>query len=845
MNSAGKFMRRVCVGFAALLVPWCVWAQSAAPVPTAKPATSLPTISVPVPKQKPPRSAQPKRPPAKRAAPAPVHVRAPPVRERAPAPAPPPEVPAPVDGNDTIGTSPVPGSEIPREKIPANAHVMPGADFEHTRAPDLLAAIGQRLPGVSIGDQSGNEFQRDVSYRGFTASPVIGTPQGLAVYQNGVRINEVFGDTVNWDFIPESAIGRLALVPNNPVYGLNALGGAISIQMKNGFTYHGSEADVRGGSYGRIGATVQAGGQNGDVAAYFAADALNDAGWRDQSPSRLRRIFADLGTRGDGGEFHVSFTGADNFFGATAATPVQLLAQRWSSIYTVPQTTENSLAFLIASASLKPTDTLALQGLVYFRGFWQRHVDGNGTDAQNDGCPDPTFLCFPDLMGNLTNLIGGNGQPVPAAGPLAAPNVLGEIDRTSTATNGYGGSLQATITEKAFGRDNHLVVGTSLDHGHVQFGSAAELGVMNADQFPFVTGTGVIINQPSGDVAPVSLRADTTYIGAYATDTLDLTSRLSLTAGGRFNVALIKLTDEFGGPLSGNDQFMRFNPVVGATYKVLPNVTVYGGYSEANRAPTPLELACADPLRPCLIDTFLVGDPPLKQVVAHTYEAGIRGKADFRSYGYGQATWSLGAFHTQSDDDIINVASQLPNHGFFQNAGTTLRQGIEANVTYQQARWSTYANYSYVDATFQSVLLLSSPFNPAADPATGRILVTPGDHIPAVPRDRFKAGADYSVTDAWKIGADLNVVGSQYLMGDQSNQNPQVPTYWTVNLNTSYQLDKNVEVFGLVRNLFNRHYYASGTFFQTDSFPYLNLTDPRTFVPGMPLALYAGLRARW
>jgi iron complex outermembrane recepter protein len=833
-------MRRVCVGVAALLMPWAVWAQSSAPAPANLPATStaLPRINVPVPKQRPVRTTQHKRPPAKRTAPVRAPARAAPVA--------PPAAPAPADADgDTIGTSPVPGSAIARDKVPGNAQSLSAPAFDHARAPDFLAAIGQQLPGVSLGDQSGNEFQRDVKYRGFTASPVIGTPQGLAVYQNGVRINEVFGDTVNWDFIPETAINRLELVPNNPVYGLNALGGAISMQMKNGFIYRGAEAEVRGGLYGRIGATVQAGGQNGDFATYFAADALNDAGWRDQSPSRLRRIFADVGTRGDGGEFHLSFTGADNFFGAIAATPVQLLAQRWSSIYTAPQTTENSLAFLTASASVKPSDTLALQALAYYRGFWQRHVDGNATEARNDGCPDPAFVCFPDLNGNLNNLVGTNGQPVPATGPLAFPNVLAEIDRTSTATNGYGGSLQATVTEKLFGRVNHLVIGTSLDRGRVQFGSSAELGVMNANQFPFVTGTGVIIDQPSGDVAPVSLRADTTYIGAYATDTLDLTSRLSLTAGGRFNVALIKLTDELGDALNSDNQFMRFNPVVGATYKVLPNVTVYGGYSEANRAPTPLELACADPLRPCLIDTFLIGDPPLKQVVAHTYEAGVRGKADFRADGYGQATWSLGAFHTQSDDDIINVASQLPNHGFFQNAGTTLRQGIEANVAYQQARWSTYANYSYVDATFQSVLLLSSPFNPAADPATGHILVTPGDHIPAVPRHRFKAGAEYAVTDAWKIGADLNVVGSQYLMGDQSNQNPQVPTYWVVNLNTSYKLDKNVELFGLVRNLFNRHYYAFGTFFETGSFPYLNLTDPRTFVPGMPLAVYAGLRAKW
>jgi iron complex outermembrane recepter protein len=119
----------------------------------------------------------------------------------------------------------------------------------------------QSLPGVSLGDQTGNQFQLDINYRGFTAGPVIGTPQGLAVYQNGVRINEVFGDIVNWDLIPQNAINSLTLVPSNPVYGLNAIGGALSLQMKNGFTYHGVEGEVSGGSYGRITTSMQAGGE--------------------------------------------------------------------------------------------------------------------------------------------------------------------------------------------------------------------------------------------------------------------------------------------------------------------------------------------------------------------------------------------------------------------------------------------------------------------------------------------------------------------------------------------------------------------------------------------------------
>src|SRR5207244_2775458 len=141
---------------------------------------------------------------------------------------------------------------IARDKVPSNTEVLTSADFEHTRATNLLDSLSRALPGVSLGDQSGNSFQRDLNYRGFTASPVPGTPQGLAVYQNGIRINEAFGDVVNWSFIPDVAIMRLSLVPNNPIFGLNAIGGAISIDMKNGFSYQGWQAEALLGSYGRI-----------------------------------------------------------------------------------------------------------------------------------------------------------------------------------------------------------------------------------------------------------------------------------------------------------------------------------------------------------------------------------------------------------------------------------------------------------------------------------------------------------------------------------------------------------------------------------------------------------------
>jgi iron complex outermembrane receptor protein len=735
---------------------------------------------------------------------------------------------------EAIGSAPLSVDDIERDKVPSNTQVLRSDDFDHARSWSVPEALLLQIPGVLTNDVSGNPFQPDVQYRGFVASPVLGTPQGLAIYQNGVRVNEAFGDTVNWDFIPEAAVNRMTLVPGSAIYGLNALGGAMTLEMKNGFTYHGTQAEISGGSFGRRAGSVQAGGQNGNVAGYIAADALNDDGWRDRSPSRLRRVYADVSTHIDGWEAGINFSGASNFFGAAATTPIQMLSNRWGAVYTTPQTTHQDLAFVNANASYQLTDTLALKGLVYFRGFRQQHVDGNTSDVLVcNRRRFPGFLCFDDDL-----LFDINGNRVPNILGGATP---GSIDRTGTYAQTFGGSLQANNVSKVGGRDNSLVIGASIDHGNVNFSANSELGVINPDLF--VTGTGVIISQPSGDVAPVQLHTTNTYTGIYATDTLDLTPLWSVTAGGRFNVAQIRLDDQLGTALNGSHEFTRFNPVIGTTYKITPTMTAYAGYSEANRAPTPSELGCADPARPCLLDNFVTSDPALKQVVSHTLEAGLRGNVTMRGDS-GRIVWNLGAFHTENNDDILTIPSQITGRGFFQNVGRTLRQGVEAAVTYTSNRWNVSASYTFLDAMFLDAITLSSPNNPLAD-ADGLIAVRPGDRLPTIPQHRFKFGAEYKVTPELKAGVNLVAASSQFLVGDESNQNPVLPGYWTVNLNTTYSISRSVDVFGLVQNVFNRHYYTFGTFFDRTEVPFLGLTDPRSVGPAAPLAAYAGLRAKW
>jgi iron complex outermembrane receptor protein len=751
---------------------------------------------------------------------------------------------------------------IDRDKVPAMVQSLTAEEFSRSYSPSVTDTVMQRVPGVTTTDVQGNGLTQDLRYRGFAASPLQGTPQGLAVYMNGIRLNEAFGDTVNWDLIPTNAIDRADIWTNNPVFGLNALGGAVNIGMKNGFTYHGTEVELLGGSYGRLSGSAQYGGEKDGFALYLAAQGLTDQGWRYQSPSRLARFYGDLGWKGDRSEIHLVASAADNFFGVIGPTPIQSLSQDYRAIYTWPQTTKNQMGLLALNGKFDVSDTWSIQSNVYVRRFRQAHVDGNGADVErcSGDAANPLFntLClqddgFPAQPKVNFQILGPNNQPVPCApgpGNQCGLTPYATADRTWTSALTTGGSLQGSSNSKLFGHDNQFVAGGSIDHSWINFSASSELGFIFPDLFvgpnSAVPGTGQVIHT-FGNIgfAPVQLAAQNTYYGLYATDTFDVTSRLSATLGARLNVAHVEMQDQLGTSpeLNGSYTFSRLNPVAGLTYKLTSWATAYAGYSEANRAPTPLELGCANPSKPCLLEGFLVSDPPLKQVQARTYEAGLRGDAPLKD---GRLEWKVGLFRTDSFDDIINVASQLQGRGVFQNVDATRRQGLEAGAQVRSARWLVYANYSYIDATYQFTGDIASPNNPSAD-ADGNIHVVPGNRIPGIPQHQLKVGGDYAVTPAWTIGGDVAVVGSQYYVGDNANQNDKLPAYWVANLHTSYQLTKEVQVFGLVNNLFNRKYVVFGTYFDPQSV--VNAvanppTDHRMQTPAQPLSVYVGLRAK-
>ena len=734
---------------------------------------------------------------------------------------------------DVVGSTPLLGSGVDRAKVPAETNVLTDRDITRDGNANALRALNENVPGVSLDSAAGNPYQPNLFYHGFQASPLQGNAQGLAVYLNGVRFNQAFGDTVNWDLLPDIAIDRLNLVGSNPVFGLNALGGALSVQLKNGFSYHGAEFDALGGSFGKVQGEFQYGKQIGDVATYLAGSALHEGGWRDLQSSDLYNFYGDIGWRGEKAELHLNIVGADTQLNGPGTSPVQLLAADPRAQFTAPNLVANKYSLVSLNGSYDINDVTSVQALAYYDYFQQRVVNGNVTDiAVCDG--DPGFLCASDDV----FATGRAGNPIPNflnGGPYSA------LDQQTTNTNGYGASTQVTYRGTILGRPNHLVAGLSFDGASTGFSANSTIGGLSPLDREFI-GPGIVIDQADGSIAPVRVGISNAYYGAFFTDTLDVTSRLSATVAGRFNAAEIDLSDQNGTALTGNHYYSRFNPSAGLAYKVLPGLSVYASYAEANRAPTPAELSCASAASPCSLANFFVGDPDLKQVVAHTIEAGLRGQ--FHPWTDAALAWNVAYFHTDLDDDILFVNSPIAGRGFFQNVGATRRQGVDVSARLTTGRLLAYASYSYIDATFQSGFIASSEDNPGAD-ANGNIQVRPGDRLPGIPQHLVKLGVSYKVTDQWAVGATGVAATGQYLFGDEANLQPKTPGYFVVNLNTSYQLTPNIQLFGLVENVLDSKYYTYGTFSPTSSVFLAQApgaTNPRSYSPSAPVAGYGGLR---
>lgn len=850
---------------------------TAPPTPAPPAASQLPEVEVIQKKAAPaPKAAQKKSAPKKK-------------QVVTPAPQPPAQVqPATTQpglggiDSGSVNMSPVAGSDIPITKYPAAVGRATQEDIAKFRDDSIPEVLQNTVPGVVLSDAQGNAYQRTLQYRGFDSSPLNGQAQGLAIYQNGVRINESFGDIVNWDFLPDNAVAGISVLGANPVYGLNAIGGAIGITMRDGFNFQGVEIDSRFGSFGHAQGGVAVGASSGNWGAFIASEYITDDGFRDFSPAELKRLYADIGVKGDGSEFHLNYSGASNSYGVTAAVPESLLDLGWDRTFTSPQTTDNRMSMLSLNGTVKATNTLSFSGVAYHRWFKQKHDDGNIAEAEvcddqvanpNNGNTPQNVLCWEDDDNAEGQAANQAGNPIFLDGDeLNGVEIeqLGSIDRTSQDAKSWGGSLQATEKTPLFGMPNQFVVGASYDHGKVDYTANSELGYF-LPRFVVASFDDPIYLMGPTDVYPRSLTTTNDYLGVYVVNTTDVTKELSVTLGGRWNYAHLELDNHnplpgIGDEISGTHEFYHFNPMAGATYQLMQGLTLYGGFSVANRAPTPAELACADPNYPCIIESFLTADPPLKQVVSHTWELGLRGKLASLSADQ-RLEWTAGVFRTENTDDILSVSSESNGRGYFLNAGDTLRQGVELGVTYRDRRMSAYANYAFVDATYRTANIINSQDNPAAfecdngpgsppdDEEPNCIQVNPGDRLPGVPRHRFKLGLDYWLTPQWTVGGDLVAVSDQVFYGDEGNDNAPLGGYAKVDIRSGYNITENIQIYGMVNNIFDARYGLYGVFFNKEAGERAAEADgtedviengsSRSITPGAPAAAYGGVKFRY
>lgn len=727
---------------------------------------------------------------------------------------------------EVAGVTPTQGAQLPENLMPYSVQSADAADFDRAQSLDITDYMARNLAGVTVNAAQGNPLQPDLQFRGFTATPLLGGSQGVSVYVDGVRVNEVFGDTVNWDLIPQDSIARLSLVAGaNPVFGLNTLGGALDITTKDGFTDPGTSAQFMAGSFGRTEATVQSGGNDGRWGYYALATRFDEDGWRDLSDSNATNLMGTLSWRGDAATFDLHLAHGESSLTGNGTVPVEELALRRASVFTAPDRTRNTFSGITANGTYALNDDTSLAATVF-----ARQVDTqayNGDDSIFDACEDDDDILCDD---HGDRVIDQDGETVTSE--FDAINNIGMREQRS-----HGVTLQAVFRQPISGLANQLVVGVDYDNGRLDYSSVLEMAVLEPD--PSGSPYSRVTSENSGVFIPdKALKTEVSDVnaGVYFTDTLSLTDRWAVTASGRYNLTRTEISDLTGvhPDLDGNHRFHRFNPALGTTFQWSPALNFYGGYSESTRAPTPVELTCASPDAPCLLPNDFVSDPPLDQVVARSWEAGLRGKL---ANGKNILRWDVGLYRTTNSPDILfqSTGGAQSNEGYFANVGDTRRQGVQAALAGKllDGRLDWYANYTYLDATFRSTFEETSANNPAADPETGLIEVSSGNRIPSLPEHAFKLGVDVAVTPAFSLGADMIANSGQYLRGDEANAVAQVPGYAVFNLHASYQVNTHLNLSAHVNNLFDRDYANFGTLGDpTDLFP--DFTDPRFFSPGAP-----------
>jgi outer membrane receptor protein involved in Fe transport len=730
---------------------------------------------------------------------------------------------------NVISTTPLPSIGLPLNIIPANIQIVNRADLKNQPGVSIADFANNNLQGVSIQETQGNPFQPDVTFRGYSASPLGGAPQGVSVFLDGVRMNEPFGDTVRWDLIPSFAIQGMQMVPgSNPVYGLNTLGGAIAIQTKSGRTNQGVALEASAGSWGRKNISAEYGGvsKDGSVDYFFGVNYLDEDGWRKFSPTTIKQTFGKVGWQSETTKIDLSYLNVNNDMIGNGLVPQELMTGLGrDAIHTRPDQTRNSLNQITLNGSHWLNNDVMFSANTYYRRSNQKTLNGDVNDEF-----DPA---------------GNDNQSV--------------FNSTRTRTTAAGLTAQFAFNQNILNKKNQLIVGASFDRSISKFGQfEAEFEEWDSSRYP------IIADDPQE--TRTNFKGKTTTSSLFATDTFSVNELVHVNAGLRYNYSKVDNKDFLVGTpghlgdAGGRHSFSRVNPTVGLTLTPNQNVSVYGSYSESNRAPTAMELGCADPAAPCLLPNAMASDPPLKQVVAKTYDFGARGNLTEN------VKWNASIYQAVNHNDIQFISTNNTNSslGYFSNVGRTKRQGLDLGLSGSIDKLSLSGSYGYIRAIYDDSFEITSQSNSTND--GGEITVNKGNYIPGIPKHQLKLRAQYEVIPAWTVGANLVAFSSRYMHGNENNKHEanssacapaadgdEIPCgkgktagYTIINLDTQYNVGSGWKVFAKAINVFDTDYETTGrlgmSHFGSTGVWNNETNGTRLLSPGAPRAGWIGVR---
>ena len=801
---------------------------------------------------------------------------------------------------NVIGTTPLPGLLIDKEDFPNSIQSLNELKIKSNLSKSIVDLMNENLSGVTVKDIQNGAFQKNLDYRGFTASPLLGEMQGIAVYLDGVRINESFGDTVQWELIPESAIKQVDLMSSNPAFGLNALGGAISLTPKIGLDYKNTDSYVNNslkfGSYAYHSELLEYGIGSKNMGLYSSIENASDGGWRDHSDGKIKRIYMNLGLEKDKYDLSTSFLGASTDLNGNGVTPIELLEKDRKSVFTWPDRTSNVLSMFTTNASYYTENDSIISANIYLRKLNRNTFNADEVDAEecaeddtndanelkSDYSFDDAPLCGEDnSSGDYGVLLDQNGNAIESDDSIRK---YGLINKTFTSTASIGATIQYDTFFEFKNIENKITAGISHDQSKTLFRSAGFLGkltnsrtveqLFNSLDQPIElvaeqehAGNG---NDPDekerGDVGPAEITGKTKMYGVYLNNSFELDDLTVFNASSRVNLAFVKLIDNFTTDtydrtvfVNGDHRYFRLNPGLGFVRKLSKNFSLVTNYRESNRVPSPVELSCADAGAPCRLPNAFVADPPLEQVITRSLEMGVRSKSKEGNFN---VNWDLIGHIAENTDDIIFVSSGTGlSSGFFENFGKTKRIGVDfssalINNNKNAVFREIYVNYSFLKASFQSSHTL-----PAANHPNGSNDVEAGDIIPGMPLHKINARALYSFNKELDFSLSSIASSGVFLRGDESNQLKKTSKYIYFNIEGNYKKEKNINFFFRIDNLLDSKYETMGVLGEASASEVnvpiselgdtgsgenaIGALDPNFLSPGVPRTFNIGINLKW